>query len=146
MTRSIQLLAAVSIFGLSTATFAAEQIHLVEHPVNETTTHVGHKKVDAVGDILSFANPIFDAANKTQVATDQGFCIRTVVGKSWECAWTNVLKDGMITVAGPFSDTDADSTFVVTGGTGKYAGAKGKMVLHVRGSKPEAYDFTFDLL
>ncbi len=146
MTRLIPLAATALTLAFSASAIAAEQIHVVEHPINETTTHVGHKKTDSLGDILSFANPIFDAANKTQVATDQGFCIRTVVAKSWECVWTNILKDGMITVAGPFSDVDADSTFVVTGGTGKYAGAKGKMVLHIRGSKPEAYDFTFDLL
>jgi len=146
MNRHTQLIATTALVCASTLTLAAEQLHVVEHPINETTTHVGHKKTDSVGDILSFANPIFDAANKTQVATDQGFCIRTIVGKSWECVWTNILKDGMITVEGPFSDTDLDSTFVITGGTGKYAGAKGKMVLHVRGSKPEAYDFTFDLM
>ncbi len=129
---------------LALPVLAAEQIKVVEHPVNETTIDIGPKG-DSVGDILSFANPVFDAANKAQVGTDQGYCVRTIVGKSWECTWTNQLKDGMITVEGPFLD-DGDSTFVITGGTGKYAGAKGKMVLHPRPGKPEAYDFTFDLL
>lgn len=124
---------------------AAERFTLVEHPANEITRHLGGKKEsDSVGDTLSFANALFDAANKTQVATDQGFCTRTIVGKTWECLWTNVLKDGMITVQGPFKDT-GDSVFVVTGGTGKYVGAKGQMTLHVREGKPEAYDFIFDL-
>jgi len=58
--------------------------------------------------------------------------------------WTNMLKDGMITVEGPFYDT-GDSSFVVTGGTGKYAGAKGGMKLHWRDAKGSAYDFIFDL-
>jgi hypothetical protein len=124
---------------------AAERFTLVEHPVNEITRHLGGKKeADSVGDTLTFANALFDAANKTQVASDQGFCTRTIVGKTWECLWTNVLKDGMITVQGPFKDT-GDSVFVVTGGTGKYVGAKGQMTLHVREGKPEAYDFIFDL-
>jgi allene oxide cyclase len=137
---------AVGTLSLTAATRAssAEHFVVVEHPVNETTVHVG-AKVDSVGDILSFANPFFDAANKTQIGTDQGFCVRTIVGKSWECAWTMLFKEGRITVQGDFADA-GDSLFTVTGGTGKYAGAKGQMKLHVRPGKPEAYDFIFDLL
>ncbi len=122
----------------------AERLQLVEHPVNETTLDLGAKG-DSVGDLLTFANPVFDATNKTQVGTDQGFCVRVVVGKSWECVWTMILKGGLITVEGPFSDS-GDSLFVVTGGTGQYAGAKGQMKLHPRPGKPESYDFTYDLL
>jgi hypothetical protein len=92
-----------------------------------------------------FANNVLDAANKVQLGTDQGYCVRTVVGKSWECFWTLTLKAGQITVEGPFSDT-GDSIFAVTGGTGKYAGAKGSMKLHPRDATPTAYDFTYDLL
>jgi hypothetical protein len=127
------------------AALASEQIVLIEHPTNETTVHTTKADTDAVGDVLSFANPVFDAANKVKVATDQGFCVRTVVGKSWECMWTMLLKDGMITVEGPFYDT-GDSTFVITGGTGKYEGAKGHMKLHPRHGKPESYDFIYELL
>jgi hypothetical protein len=39
-----------------------------------------------------------------------------------------------------------DSSFAVTGGTGKYAGAKGTMKLHPRDAKSTSYDFTYDLL
>jgi allene oxide cyclase len=124
---------------------ASEKIVLIEHPINETTVHTTRPGADAVGDILSFANPVFDAANKLQVASDQGFCVRTAVGKSWECMWSLMLKEGMITVEGPFHDT-GDSTFAITGGTGKYEGAKGHMKLHARDGKPEAYDFTYELL
>jgi hypothetical protein len=35
---------------------------------------------------------------------------------------------------------------VVTGGTGKYAGAKGDMKLHARDAKSTAYDFLYELL
>ena len=58
-----------------------------------------------MGDLLVFANKVYDAANKTQVGSDQGYCVRTVVGKSWECFWTLILKAGQITVEGPFMDT-----------------------------------------
>lgn len=123
---------------------AAERLQLVEHPVNETTLDLGAKG-DTVGDLLTFANPVFDSTNKKQVGTDQGYCVRVVAGKSWECMWTMILKDGLITVEGPFGDS-GDSLFVVTGGTGKYAGAKGQMKLHPRPGKPDSYDFTYDLL
>ena len=46
-----------------------------------------------------------------------------------------LLKEGRITLEGPFYDS-GDSLFVITGGTGKYAGAKGQMTLHDRGTIP----------
>jgi allene oxide cyclase len=136
-------IAALALLPIASAA-AADRLVVVEHPVNETTLDLGAKG-DSVGDLLTFANPVFDSTNKTQVGTDQGFCVRVIVGKSWECLWTLTLKDGLITVEGPFSDS-GDSLFVVTGGTGKYAGAKGQMKLHPRPGKPESYDFTYDLL
>jgi hypothetical protein len=128
----------------TTPALAAEQIKVVERPVGETTVDLGAKG-DSVGDLLVFANGIFDAANKTQIGRDQGYCVRTIVGKSWECFWTLTLKAGQITVEGPFLD-EGDSLFAVTGGTGKYAGARGSMKLHPRDPKSTSYDFTYDLL
>ena len=129
---------------VTTPVFAAEQIKVVERAVGETTVDLAAKG-DSVGDMLVFANGIFDAANKTQIGTDQGYCVRTIVGKSWECVWTLTLKAGQITVEGPFLDV-GDSLFAVTGGTGSYVGAKGSLKLHPRDPTPTAYDFTYDLL
>ena len=127
------------------AALAGERLHVIEHAVNETTTHVAPgAKADSVGDLLTFANPVFDATNKTQVGADQGYCVRIVVGKSWECFWTLLLKEGFVTLEGPFYDS-GDSMFVITGGTGKYEGAKGQMKLHDRGTKPTSYDFVYEL-
>ena len=123
---------------------AAERLQVVERAMTDTTVDLGPKG-DSVGDLLTFANPIYDAANKTQLGTDQGYCVRVVVGKSWECFWTLILAGGEITVEGPFYDS-GDSTMVVTGGTGKYAGAKGAMKLHARDAKATSYDFIYDLL
>jgi len=124
--------------------FAAEKFTVVEHPMGETTLHLGGKG-DSIGDLLVFANKVFDAANQTQVGSDQGYCVRTEVGKSWECFWTLYLKAGQITVEGPFLDA-GDSVLAVTGGTGKYAGAKGSMKLHLRDATPTGIDFAYDLL
>ena len=79
--KTIAILAAILFV---TPVFAAEQIHVVEHAKTDATSHVG-KAADNRGDILTFANPVFDAADKTQVGSDQGFCIRVVTGKAFEC-------------------------------------------------------------
>ena len=97
------------------------------------------------GDLLTFANPVYDAANKTKLGSNQGYCVLVIVGKSWECVWTLLLKGGQITLEGPFYD-DTDSILAVTGGTGQYLGAKGAMKLHTRDAKGSTYDFTYDLL
>jgi allene oxide cyclase len=140
---SIRVLAAAAALA-SVPALAAEQIVVVERPLGETTVDLGAKG-DSVGDLLVFANKVYDAANKTQVGSDNGYCVRTVVGKSWECFWTLTLKTGQITVEGPFMDS-GDSLLAVTGGTGKYAGARGSMKLHPRDPTPTGYDFTYDLL
>jgi allene oxide cyclase len=141
---TIVRVAAPAAMLLALPVFAGEQIKVVERPVGETTVDLGAKG-DSIGDLLVFANGIFDSANKTKIGSDQGYCVRTVVGKSWECFWTLTLKAGQITVEGPFMD-EGDSLFAVTGGTGKYAGAKGSMKLHPRDAKSTSYDFTYDLL
>ena len=140
---SLTAAAFAAVFSLTPA-LGAEQLKVVERPVGETTVDLTAKG-DSVGDMLVFANGIFDAANKTQIGSDQGYCVRTVVGKSWECFWTLTLKTGQITIEGPFMD-EGDSLMAVTGGTGKYAGAKGSMKLHPRDATPTGYDFTYDLL
>jgi len=137
------LLAAAAL-GLSLPA-AAETVHLalVERAANDTVTDTGAAG-DSVGDILTFANEVYDEKNETLVGTDNGFCVRTAVGKAWECFWTLTLADGQITVAGPFYDA-ADSVLAVTGGTGAYAGASGQMALHARDAAGSAYDFVYDV-
>jgi hypothetical protein len=114
---------------------AAERLSVVERPVGESTIHRNGER-DTVGDMLVFANKVYDAANKLEVGSDQGYCVRTVAGKSWECFWTLILRGGQITVEGPFMDS----------GTGKYAGARGSLKLHPRDATPTGYDFLYDLL
>jgi allene oxide cyclase len=123
--------------------FAAEKLQLVERADTDTTTDLGAKG-DSAGDLLTFANPVFDAANKTKLGTDQGYCIRVVAGKSWECFWTLLLATGTIAVEGPFYDS-GDSVMAITGGTGKYVGAKGDLKLHARDAKGSSYDFLYEV-
>ena len=144
MKRATLLLAGALALQAPFAASAAERIQLVEHADTDAVLDLGAKG-DSVGDLLTFANPVYDATNKTKLGTDQGYCVRVSVGKSWECFWTLVLKDGEITVEGPFYDS-GDSVMVVTGGTGKYAGAKGDMKLHPRDAKGSSFDFVYELL
>jgi allene oxide cyclase len=123
---------------------AAEHIQLIERALTDSTLDLGAHG-DSVGDLLTFANPVYDAANKMQLGNDQGYCVRVIVGKSWECFWTLLLSGGQITIEGPLHD-EGDSLMAVTGGTGQYLGAKGVVKVHSRDAKGSAYDFTYDLL
>jgi len=114
---------------------------VVEHATTDATTDTG-KKGDSAGDILTFANALYNAGNTKKVGSDNGYCIRTVVGKSYECIWTAFLAGGQITIEGPFLDA-GPSKLSITGGTGKYSRARGWMDLKARNDKGTEYDFTY---
>jgi allene oxide cyclase len=130
--------------GLPLASFGAERLQFVERASTDVTVDVGAKG-DSTGDLLTFSNPIFDMANQSQLGSNQGYCVRIVPARSWECSFTVILKGGQIVIAGPYLD-GKDSIMGVTGGTGKYAGAKGSMALHARDANGSTFDFTFELL
>src|SRR4029077_2450269 len=101
-------------------------VKLVEHAETDTVRHIGPaNEEDSVGDVLAFANPVFDAEDGKQVGSDNGSCIRTAVGKAWECIWTVKLSEGQLTVEGPFYDGGKDSQLAITGGTDSYDDASG---------------------
>jgi hypothetical protein len=121
----------------------AEEINVVERATSDAVLDTGASG-DSAGDILTFGNEVYDADNKSRVGDNNGWCIRTVVGKAWECFWTLTLPDGQITVAGPFTD-GKDSVLAITGGTGKYQNARGEMGLHARDPQGKEYDFKYHL-
>lgn len=141
------ILACAAVFAVPAATAAGsgQTISVVEHPITDTTTDVG-KKGDSLGDILTFHNPIYDSKDAKKVASDQGYCIRVDVGVSYECTWTNFLKGGQIVVQGPYYDAKP-SELAITGGTGRYATARGSMRLEaIEGGKgEEEFSFVFHL-
>ena len=118
-------------------------ITVIEHATTDETTDTGANG-DSAGDILTFANDLFDRTDTRKVGTDQGYCIRTVPGVSYECNWTNMLEGGSITVEGPFYDAK-DSVIAITGGTGRYRRARGTMKLHARENGAKI-DFVFHVL
>lgn len=122
---------------------AGTVVTVIEHATTDTTTDTGAAG-DSPGDVLTFANDVFDAADATKVGTDQGYCIRVVAGVSYECTWTTFLAGGQIVVAGPFYDAK-DSTVAITGGTGRYRNARGTMELHSRANGTK-FAFVFHVI
>jgi allene oxide cyclase len=110
----------------------------------DAVTNEGNGPGDAVGDVLTFTNEVFDKSNSHKVGSDQGYCVRMVVGESWECVFTTLLSRGQLTVEGPFYDT-RDSVLAITGGTGAYANARGSMELRSRAGGTE-FAFIFHLI
>ena len=117
-------------------------ISVVEHA---TTDAVTNGTGDNPGNILTFANDVFNRADTQKVGTDQGSCTRIVVGESWECTWTTFLPAGQITVEGPFYDT-SDSVLAITGGTGAYRNARGLMELKYHNPEGTKFDFVFHVI
>jgi hypothetical protein len=122
---------------------ASITMNLVERATTDAVVDTGAKD-DSAGDILTFANELYDEANATKTGDDNGWCIRTVPGKAWECVATVSLADGQLTVEGPFLD-GKDSVWAVTGGTGKYMATRGDMKLHARNAEGSEFDFKFNL-
>ena len=73
------------------AAAAPQELKMIEHAATDAVTDTGPAG-DSAGDILTFANDVFDADDKNKIGTDQGICFRTVPGKSWECFWTLSLR------------------------------------------------------
>ena len=119
-------------------------VSVIEHATTDVVTNNDGRATDSVGDILTFANEVFDRSDAHKVGTDQGYCVRMAVGQSWECVWTTLLARGQITVEGPFYDTK-DSVLAITGGTGAYANARGQMELKSRANGTE-FAFIFHLI
>jgi hypothetical protein len=120
-------------------------MNLIEHADTDVVRHIGPaKEEDSAGDVLAFANPVFDSSNKKKVGTDNGACVRTAAGSAFECFWTLTLDGGQVTVQGPFYD-GKDSVLAITGGTGEYEDASGQMKLHARDPEETEYDFTYEI-
>jgi len=117
-------------------------IHVIEHATTDKVTN--GSAADAAGNILTFANDVFDSADKNKVGSDQGYCVRIVVGKTWECNWTTFLPDGQITAEGPFSDS-GNTVVAITGGTGSYRDARGWAELNYHDTAGTKFDFVFHL-
>ena len=84
------------------------------------------------GDMMIFQADILDSTTRKLVGGDSGWCVRTWTSKELsECTFTLTLADGEISVQGP-SERHGETVLAVTGGTGKYSGARGELKLNTR--------------
>ena len=120
------------------------RLDVVERATTDTVVDTGPTG-DSAGDLLTFANRVYNAANTRRVGRDQGSCVRTVAGAAYECEWTLTLRRGSVVVQGPFHDT-GDSMLAVTGGTGRFRSASGQMRLHPRNAAGTAYVFHYAVI
>jgi hypothetical protein len=130
--------------GARPAHAATATVTVVEHANTDIEVPVAPGGKDEKGDILTFNNPVYNAADTRKVGHDEGFCTRVAPKQGiWECLWTTFLKGGQITVQGPFYDT-RNSTLSITGGTGAYRADRGQMKLKALDGGTK-YDFVFEL-
>jgi len=135
------IVALVATAGASSTRGYATRITLVEHAVSDQEIDVGDPGFSN-GDLLTFANPIFDASNTTRVGRDQGSCIVVDAAKvHYQCSWTTWFNGGSLTVEGPFFG-DRETNLAITGGTGAFSTARGWMHLGFR-DDPAEFDFVF---
>jgi allene oxide cyclase len=84
---------------------------------------------ESIGDTVTFTQKIYtDSSKTTQIGTDEAFCARTVPGTRQLCTGIFYLDGGAITITGP--ETTGVHSLAITGGTGKYLGASGEVVLN----------------
>jgi hypothetical protein len=135
---------AVSIVSVSAAGQKVTRLQVVERATTDTVVDLTANG-DSTGDLLTFANDLYDEANEEIVGSDQGDCVRIEVGVSWECRWVNTFENGSIMVEGPFYDS-GPSVLAITGGTGDYRDARGSMRLVWRDDLGTEYDFIFRIV
>jgi allene oxide cyclase len=137
--------ACLLVVALATGTAAAaEPLRFVERATGETVLHRGAAD-DALGDLLVFSNPLYDAADRSAAGASRGYCVRVEVARFWDCRWTMTIAGGTLAVTGAYPD-EGDADFAIVGGTGRYAGARGTLTVHARDAAHTSYDFVIRLL
>jgi hypothetical protein len=99
---------------------------LVEHNERTESIDQGQPGVSA-GDILVWGpNPFYDAADESPTDVSvSGTCITLTTDGDQHCTETLVFADGSMLTAQGTQRPGSPSSFVVTGGTGRYLGATG---------------------
>ncbi len=151
----LALVLALGVFGGSSGLFATRALaasngrtivlHVVEHYVHYKEFELGSSGKPH-GYIQTFFDPLYDKTDTYRIGYESGSCISTLAKKVYECTWTNIFKDGQITVEGP-SYEQGDSLFSITGGTGRYSQARGQMKAHpISVAGGLGYDYTFYII
>ena len=124
---------------------------IVELAYSDTPVVIGNH-TDNRGDGLTFANTVMDAANRSVLGSDQGYCSRTAVGSAgaYHCHFTvTFLDDSQLMLMGPFYDKPRGKdgnlgVMAVVGGTGSLQGVRGQMTLVPRPSALPKVEYFFN--
>jgi hypothetical protein len=133
--------AALALAGTASADTAATShgshdrtIRLVEAHKDLQPTFVDTGKPGpSVGDLVVARDEVL-REDGSQAGTFRQTCTLTdLVGNpftsTYECAGSIALKDGTITMEGPFTPSAPQNTAAITGGTGRYATARGEITV-----------------
>lgn len=95
---------------------------------------------DSAGDIVAFTQKLYATPEQSStVGRDEVYCVRTIPGSGRVCTGIFYLKGGQITITGP--ESLKVHSLAITGGTGRWSGATGHVVL--RPSSATTDDMTF---
>ena len=135
--------AALALAGTASATpgHHGHTIKLTEaHPDAQPTFVDTGKPGPTVGDVGVFRDDVLRADGSTAGTLRQVCTLVDLVGgpptSTFECVGSLALKDGTLTIAGPFVPAAPEQSAAVTGGTGAYAAARGEVT--VRASRRHA--------
>jgi hypothetical protein len=143
-TAALVAIAAVAVLagsGSSARAADEERFTAVERATSDQIVDLGTPG-DSVGDMLVFANILYDKSNSAPIGKNSGWCIRTIVGQAWECTWTATFEKGQIVTQGPFYD-QGESVLAITGGTGTYKTSRGELRLYPRNAEMTEFDFAY---
>ena len=118
-------------------------LHVTRQDVENRSLDLDHSGSgsDSVGDVNAFSADFY--AGDVKVGIDGGTCTLVRQPAIYHCVATNSFDEGQLTVMtlADFSQT-APGHFAITGGTGRYRGARGE-VTYVDNPDPQRDDVTF---
>ena len=98
---------------------------------------------DSAGDVVIFSQKLYDRSETRVVGRSHAMCTRTTDPEgSYLCDGAFLLRRGEITIQGV--DPPATVTrhpLVVTGGSGRYRGARGEITVHHLSPSEDRFDF-----
>jgi hypothetical protein len=125
-------------------------IRLYEHDTSQANIDLGAAG-DSAGDQFLFAGDAFKRKGGTQIGRASGTCTTMSTGAVGEvlCAVSFSLRDGQIATQGMFVAADLFGgktvSFPITGGTGRYRGARGEGSAQIPQDVPDLADANFVL-
>jgi hypothetical protein len=140
------LLAASSAGSDSTAS----TLHLYEHDTSQASIDLGAHG-DSEGDQFIFAGDAFDRKGGTMLGRAGGSCTTMSTGAKGEvlCVVNFALRHGEIATQGLLVAADLFGgkklTYPITGGTGRYRGARGQASVQIPQDVPHLADANFTL-